>query len=86
MRAKMSGKGRQDHEVCKAYGFGCQCAENAVAEARAILAETEPDDDRNASGYGLTTAQFGIDRLANSFPGDVKLALAESLAAFVEAS
>lgn len=46
MRAKMSDPRHYDLCQCvlnqQYYGFGCQCTENAVAEARAILAETEP--------------------------------------------
>ena len=83
MRAKMSDPRHYDLCQCvlnqQYYGFGCQCAENAVAEVRAILAETETD------GLTLTTHHGGRGGGGMLGCPEGCAALAESLAAFVEA-
>ena len=61
----------------------------ATAEARAILAETEPERPAGAPGrwYGfqdIHSFALAEQRYGKSSNGSVRLALAEALAAFVE--
>jgi hypothetical protein len=58
------------------------CFLKAMVETERILADTEPGD-RGISGYGTSTAQFGIDRIAHSFPCEPLDALTMGLAWFI---
>ena len=81
MRARMSDRTRETHQQ-RGYAPQSWAGDAALAEARAILAETEPVSRRltpHAAFYG----RLDSDRTSGEYT--LRAALAESLRSFLEA-
>ena len=87
MRAKMSIR-THEHERIETAEFKAALGKLAVIEARAILAETEPTETDPPFGPHLVhhcIRTIPADVRSGWWGDDERTALAESLAAFVEA-